>query len=85
MKSIEKTKKLFVLCTIDNTGTTCFLRSLHEPGKWEIVKDIEVSTKYTSQDAADMSYLFYQKELGEEAGKFVIVPLEIEYRLINES
>ena len=47
--------------------------------------DIEIATKYTSSDAADMSYDFYMAELGANAGKFVKLPFEIEYRLINES
>lgn len=84
-KYIEKLRTGYVLCSIDNNGTTVYLRSLHEPGKWEIVSDIEIATKYTSSDAADMSYDFYMAELGTNAGKFVKLPFEIEYRLINES
>ena len=84
MKSIEKTKNLFVLASIDNTGRTCYLRSLHEPGKWEIVADIEIATKYTTDDAAQMSYDFYVAEMGADAGAFAIIPVEIVYSLINE-
>lgn len=82
--SIEKIKKVCVLCTIDTEGRTAYLRSLHDPGKWEITTDIETATKYTTDDAAMMSYDFYQREMGSDAGTFVIVPLEIEYRLIEE-
>ncbi len=84
MKHIEKVKNLFVLCSIDKMGQTCYLRSLHEPGKWEIVTDIEIATKYTTVDAADMSYDFYCRELGSDASLFVRIPLEVEYRLIKE-
>ncbi len=84
MKHIEKIRNAYVLCSIDNTGKTCYLRSLHEPGKWEITTNIEVATKYATSDAADLSYDFYQRELGSDAGVFVKIPLEIEYRLINE-
>ena len=84
MKHVEKVKKVFVLCSLDNTGRTCYIRSLYEPGKWEITTNIEMATKYTTMDAADMSYWFYQKELGDDAGVFVVIPLEIEYRLVKE-
>lgn len=84
MQSVEKIKRVCVLCSIDNNGTTCYLRSLHEPGKWEITTNIEMATKYTTVDAADMSYDFYKKEIGNDAGNFVVINLEIEYRLIEE-
>lgn len=83
--TIEKVKKGYVLCSIDNSGKTCYLRSLHEPGKWEIVVDIEIATKYTTTDAAEMSYSFYRKEMGSDAGEFAMIPFEIEYKLINET
>lgn len=84
MRHVEKIKKLFVLCSLDNAGNTCYLRSLLQPGKWEITTNIEVATKYTTTDAADISYDFYQRELGFDACTFVRIPLEIEYRLIKE-
>lgn len=83
MEHIEKTKNLYVLCSLDKAGHTCYLRSLHEPGKWEIITDIEMATKYTTVDAAEMSYSFYQKEIGADALDFVIIPMKIEYKLIE--
>ncbi len=83
MKHIEKIRELFVLCSIDKKGQTCYLRSLHEPGKWEIVTDIEIATKYTTLEAAEISYDFYKREMGNSYLEFVIIPMEIEYRLIQ--
>lgn len=82
MEDIKEIKKYFVLCTADTNGRMIYLRSLHEPGRWEIVFDIDMATKYVTEEAAKMSYDFYKSEMGYDAGIFVIVPVELEYRLI---
>lgn len=84
IKHIEKMKEGYVLCTLDKNGNTGYLRSLHEPGKWEVVYDIEMSTKYANDEAANMSYWLYKNEMGNNAGEFVMIPFEIEYRLLQE-
>lgn len=84
VKHTEKIKNGFVLCTLDQNGNTGYLRSLHKPGKWEVVKDIEMATKYMNDEAANMSYWLYKSEMGVDASEFVMIPFEIEFKLIQE-
>ncbi len=83
MKSVEKIRKCFVLCGIDNAGTTVYLKSLGEVGKWLITADIEMASKCANRSAANLMKDFYDQEMGD--ADWVAVPVEIEYRLVNES
>ena len=81
MEIIVKRKKVYVLAALNDDGTFYYLRSLHEPGRWEIVNDIEVATKYTSKYAAEMSYDFYQMEMLDNINSFTMLPTEIAYTI----
>lgn len=82
-KSIEKINKLYVICSIDLSGKTVYLNSLHDH-KWEITPDIERASKTLSRKVANMVLEGYYQDMGNES-EFVIIPMEVEYRLIDES
>jgi hypothetical protein len=82
-KSIEKINKLYVICSIDLSGKTVYLNSLHNH-KWEITPDIERASKTLSRKVANMVLEGYYQDMGNES-EFVIIPMEVEYRLIDES
>lgn len=82
--TVEKTNNYYVLCSIDNSGNTVYLRSLHEPGKWEITADIEFASKCVNKNTAELTLQFYENET-QNYDKWVIVPMIIEYKLINET
>lgn len=82
-KSIEKINKLYVICSIDLSGKTVYLNSLHDH-KWEITPDIERASKTFSRKVANMVLEGYYQDMGNES-EFVIIPMEVEYRLIDES
>lgn len=81
--SIEKIKECYVICSLDLNGNTCYLRSLHEKGKWEITTDVEMATKCMDRDAARYLRAFYLNEIGD--GEWVVTPLMIQYMLIDET
>lgn len=80
-KSVEKINNYYVLCGLDSAGTTVYLRSLHERGKWEITADVEKASKCENIFTAEMLQEIYDDEIGD--AKWVIIPLEVEYRLIQ--
>ena len=82
MKTLEKLKKVYVLCGIDTAGTTVYLRSLHETGKWEVTADIEMASKCVNKQTAELMLDFYNQEIGDAT--WVIIPCWIEYILIKE-
>ena len=81
--SIEKINKLYVICSLDLFGNTVYLNSLHDH-KWEITPDIERASKTLSRKVANMVLEGYYQDMGYD-NQFVIIPMEVEYRLINES
>lgn len=83
MTNVEKLKHVYVLASIDNAGKTVYLRSLHSAGQWEIVADIEMATKGSNMATIELMRDFYEQET-DNYNTFVIVPLEIEYRLVRE-
>jgi hypothetical protein len=83
MNSVEKVKTVYLLCSLDLSGTTCYLKSLHSRGNWEIVADIEQATKCGNKKTAKLLRECYEEDMGYDA-KWAIIPCEIEYRLINE-
>lgn len=80
---LEDSKTYYVICSIDLDGKTVYIRSLHGPGKWEIVADIEKATKANTLEAAELLYELYRQEVNN--GEWVIVPLIIQYLLVDES
>ena len=82
-KSVEKVRKCYVICSIDLEGKVCYLKSLGSPGRWEIVIDIEQATRCYNKNVARLMLQLYEHEM-QSHDEFVIIPLEIEYRLINE-
>jgi len=81
--SIEKINKLYVLCSIDLSGQTVYLNSLHDH-KWEITPDIERASKMLSRKVARIVLDGYYQDTVSDSS-FVIIPMEVEYRLINET
>lgn len=82
--TIEKIENYFVLCSIDNCGNTVYLRSLHEPGKWEITADVDKASRCVNKATAELTLQFYESET-QNYDKWVIVPLVIEYKLVDET
>jgi len=83
-KFTEKKVIRYVVASIDNTGKTIYLRSLHDY-KWEIVTDIEVATKANSRAVAAMIYENYKTDMnGAKDESWVVIPLEICWNLIDE-
>lgn len=82
--SIEKAKECYVICSIDLSGKTVYLKSLHDVGKWEITTDIEMATKCADRETANIMLNIYYQEIGND-NTWVIVPLIIQYQLIDES
>lgn len=82
-KQLEKTINKYVIASIDAEGKTVYLRSLHDH-KWEIVTNIELATKTYDRDIADMVLMNYMEDFQTNT-EFVIIPLTIEYYLVDES
>lgn len=82
-KQLEKTINKYVIASIDAEGKTVYLRSLHDH-KWEIVTNIELATKAYDKDIADMVLANYMEDFQTNT-EFVIIPLTIEYYLVDES
>lgn len=82
-KQLEKTVKKFVIASIDVEGKTVYLRSLHNH-KWEIVTNIELATKAYARDIADTVLRNYMEDFQTNT-EFVVIPLTIEYYLVDES
>ncbi len=80
--SIEKINKVYVLCSIDLSGKTVYINSLRNH-KWEITTDIERASKMLSRKVARIVLDGYYQDTGNN-NTFAIIPLEVEYRLINE-
>ena len=84
-------KQVFVVKTSSNinsmddlSGKTVYLKSLHDVGKWEITTDIEMATKCADRETANIMLNIYYQEIGND-NAWVIVPLIIQYQLIDES
>ena len=82
-KHLEKTINKYVIASIDAEGKTVYLRSLHDH-KWEIVTNIELATKTYYRDIADTVLRNYMEDFQTNT-EFVIIPLTIEYYLVDES
>lgn len=82
-KQLEKTINKYVIASIDAEGKTVYLRSLHDH-KWEIVTNIELATKTYDKDIADMVLMNYMEDFQTNT-EFVVIPLTIEYYLVDES
>lgn len=82
-KQLEKTVNKYVIASIDAEGKTVYLRSLHDH-KWEIVTNIELATKTYDRDIANMVLMNYMEDFQTNT-KFVVIPLTIEYYLVDES
>lgn len=82
-KQLEKTVNKYVIASIDAGGKTVYLRSLHDH-KWEIVTNIELATKTYDRDIADMVLSNYMEDFQTNT-EFVVIPLTIEYYLVDES
>ena len=82
-KSLEKSLKRYVICSLDQAGNVVYLHSLHEY-KWELTTDVERASKAVNRRTAQMILENYQYDTHSKY-EWIIVPLNIEYYLINES
>ena len=78
----KKIKRYCLACIEDNY---CFyLKSLHRIGGWELVTDIEQATKADSKSIMRMVRDNYERDMGTNASKLVVVPVVIDYSLVKE-
>lgn len=86
-KHLEKTLNRYAICSMDENGKVVYLHSLRF-GKWELTHDICRATKTENKDLADELLSYYLSDTldtdGVYAGEWVIVPMVIEYSLIEE-
>lgn len=80
-KHIEKVVKKYVIATL--SSPTTYLVSRHW-GNWYFSDDIGIATKAMTKKVAEMIRSNYYYDFGADV-ELIIVPVEIEYRLINES
>ncbi len=50
-KSLEKSLKRYVICSLDQAGNVVYLHSLHEY-KWELTTDVERASKAVNRRTA---------------------------------
>ena len=76
----ELTKRKYVFATL--SSPTTYLVSQHW-GRWCFTDNLEIATKAISRNVAEIILGNYYHDLGHDI-PLVIVPIEIEYKLINE-
>lgn len=82
MKLVKEQELLqYVVATIDQTGTTLYLKSLHE-GRYQLVEDISYATKLVNKATAKMFYEIACSDFPRI--ELVLLPVKITYELINE-
>ena len=80
--SIEKVKECYVLCSLDLTGNTVYLLRSVIDSKWIVTADPEIATKCADKETAEILRDLYMREIGDAT--WVIVPMIIQYHLVNE-
>lgn len=90
-KVLEKSYKRYVLGAIED-GVCYYLKVRHEnvPGQltahavYECTVDIEQATKATSRSIIEAVLDTYDRNVGEDALEFVVLPLVVDYSLLKE-
>lgn len=77
---IEKTLNRYVVA---NSDTGSYLKAEMRNKKYEFVSDIELATKSTSTEVADMIMSRFYEDVKSEKN-LVVVPLKITYELLDE-
>lgn len=73
----------YVIATLDNP--TQYLISEHF-GKWSFTDNIQMASKMTNKNIANelKSYFYKDTKLNNEDMELLVLPLKIEYKLIDE-
>lgn len=76
----ELVKHKYVFATL--SSPTTYLVSQHW-GNWSFTDNLEIATKAVSKNVAEIILSNYYHDLGYDI-PLVILPLDIEYKLVNE-
>ena len=78
----KRLKKYALACIQDNF--CWYLRSLGYDVGWDMVTAVEQATKTMSKSVARSLRDMYERDMGENAVKFIVVPVVIDYSLVKE-
>ena len=80
---LEKKVKRYALAAIED-NVCWYLRSLGTVGGFDMVADIEQATKTSTKGTAKALREIYERDMGRNAVKFIIVPVVIDFSLVKE-
>ncbi len=83
-KVLEKEKTKYLIVSLDNSGKTIYLHSLHNY-KWELTTDIERATKAVNRATAYMILNNYYTDICPQNEEWIVMPVCIQYYLVNET
>ena len=83
-KALEKEVIKYLIVSIDKSGKTVYLHSMHNH-KWEITPDIERATKTYNRRLANMILENYYYDIHPQDEQWLIMPVAIQWHLVNES
>lgn len=82
-KHLEKRIRKYVIAAL--SSPTMYLYKKPGTQEYKFFKDIEKSIKFIDKEDAEDTIRMYQKNVGDVELELVILPLEIDYYLIEEN